>query len=61
MYFGNYTHVLYLTQQDDPELLAKAQAAANTLGLEFKLHRTGLAPFTQSLKDIKVVVHAEAD
>ena len=36
MYFGNYTALVYLAQTDDPELRAKAQAAAESLGLEYR-------------------------
>ena len=57
MYFGNYKRLLYLEQQENAELLEKARAAAEQLGLEFKVHRTGLKPFEQSLKDIKIVSH----
>jgi len=41
-YFGNYTRLLYLAQTDDPELTAKAEAAAARLGLRYerRLSRT---------------------
>jgi hypothetical protein len=42
-YFGNFTRVMYLTQISDPELEAKARAAAQRLGLRLEVHRTGLA------------------
>ena len=41
-YFGNYTRLLYLAQTDDPDLTAKAQAAAARLGLRFERRLTGL-------------------
>jgi hypothetical protein len=41
-YFGNYTRLLYLAQTDDPELTAKAEAAAARLGLRFERRPTGL-------------------
>ena len=41
-YFGNYTRLLYLAQTDDPDLTAKAEAAAARLGLRFERRRTGL-------------------
>ncbi len=41
-YFGNYTRLLYLAQTDDPELTAKAEAAAARLGLRYERRRTGL-------------------
>ena len=50
-YFGNYRRLVYLAQTDDPELTAKAQAAADRLGLVFERRRTGygdLAPAIQA-------------
>lgn len=35
LYFANYTHVLYLQQSDENEQTARAQAAAQKLGLEY--------------------------
>jgi len=55
MYFGNYTHVLYLAQIKDESRLEKAQAAADALGLELKTHYTGLDPFKSALEGIKIV------
>lgn len=55
MYFGNYTHVLYLAQTQDEAKLAKAQHAAKALGLPLKTHYTGLEPFNAALKTIKIV------
>jgi hypothetical protein len=40
-YFGNYSRVLYLSQREDPELLAFAQRAAEMLGLAFEHQPTG--------------------
>ena len=40
-YFGNYRRLIYLAQSDDPDLTARAQAAADRLGLTFELRRTG--------------------
>lgn len=40
-YFGNYRAVVYLAQTEDPELRAKAEAAARRLGLEFEYRFTG--------------------
>ena len=34
--FAHYTRVVYLSQQDNPDLLARAKTAAVALGLEFK-------------------------
>jgi hypothetical protein len=41
LYFGNYRKLVYLSQLEDPRLLAKAQAAAEQLGLEFEHRHTG--------------------
>ena len=46
-YFGSYRRVVYLAQTDDPDLTARAQAAADRLGLSFERRETGygeLAP-----------------
>lgn len=40
-YFGNYRRIVYLSQGDDPEVLAAARAAANRLGLAFHHQPTG--------------------
>ena len=50
MYFGQYRRLVYLAQTDDPDLTARAQAAADTLGLAFERRETGfgdLAPAIQ--------------
>ena len=41
MYFSHYTKLVYLSQSDLPDVLAMAQSAAKTLGLEFEHVRTG--------------------
>jgi hypothetical protein len=41
-YFGNYRRLVYLAQTEDPELVARARAAADRLGLAFELRRTGM-------------------
>lgn len=40
-YFGNYTRVVYLAQQDDPGLQARAQWAAASLGLPLDVKKVG--------------------
>ena len=40
-YFGNYTQVVYLAQTNDPELEKLAREAAEKLGLELVIRRTG--------------------
>ena len=42
-YFAHYTRVVFLSQTDDPELLALARRAAARLGLAFEHRATGLA------------------
>lgn len=41
MIFGNYEALVYLAQTDDSALEARARAAAERLGLEFRVRRTG--------------------
>jgi hypothetical protein len=42
LYFGNYRRVVYLSQNEDARLLAKAKSAADRLGLAFEHRPTGL-------------------
>lgn len=49
MYFGNYTTLVYLAQTDDPELSAKAEAAAERLGLAFERRLTGYGDLVPAL------------
>ncbi|MCP4185960.1 MAG: DUF1638 domain-containing protein [Hyphomicrobiales bacterium] len=49
IYFGNYTHALYLAQSDDKELDMKAQDAAKYLGLEYKRMFTGFGDLEKTL------------
>jgi hypothetical protein len=48
-YFGAYRRVVYLAQTDDPELTARARAAADRLGLAFERRVTGLAQFAPTI------------
>ena len=41
-YFGNYRRLVHLAQFDDPDLEAKARAAAERLGLAYERRFTGL-------------------
>ncbi|HEY7132593.1 MAG TPA: DUF1638 domain-containing protein [Candidatus Limnocylindrales bacterium] len=41
-YFAHYTRVVYLSQTDDPDLLAMAERAAQRLGLAFEHRPTGV-------------------
>jgi hypothetical protein len=49
MYFGNYEKLVFLAQTDDPELDAKAKAAAERLGLAFERRFTGYGDLTGAL------------
>lgn len=49
LYFGNYTRLVFLSQTQDADLLARAKAAAATLGLSFEHRPTGLSPFARDL------------
>lgn len=40
-YFGNYTRCVYLAQTDDPALVDAARTAAERLGLDLLVERTG--------------------
>ncbi len=57
MYFGNYTKMVYLAQTHNDARLKDAQAAAESLQLPLTVHNTGLQPFEQSLRGIKIVAH----
>lgn len=52
MYFGHYTKVVYLAQIPDPALDAKAEAAAQRMGLAYERIETGLQPFDEALSAI---------
>ena len=49
MLFGHYQRIVYLAQTDDPTLLAKAQKAADRLGLAFEVLETGLTALQAAL------------
>ena len=51
-YFGNYTRVVYLSQQH--ELIDAARSAADKLGLAFEHRPTGLAPFSLAIRSLLV-------
>ena len=50
MYFENYRRVVYLAQSDDPELTARAEAAADRLGLAFERRQTGFGDLEPSIR-----------
>jgi hypothetical protein len=45
-YFAHYTRVVFLSQTDDPDLLAMARRAADRLGLAFEHRPTGISGLT---------------
>jgi hypothetical protein len=49
MMFGNYTRLMYLAQTDNADLKARAEAAADFLGLRFEMRRTGYGELQPSL------------
>lgn len=48
--FANYTKMIYLAQKPTPELKARAQAAAESLGLEYSYRETGYGDLASALK-----------
>ena len=52
MYFGNYDRLVYLAQTDDATLTARAQAAADRLGLAFERRFTGYGDLAHALEDL---------
>ena len=52
LYFGNYRKLVYLAQREDPELLARARAAAERLALRFEHHVTGYGELEGALRSL---------
>ena len=52
MYFGNYTQLVYLAQTDNPELVERAQAAAERLGLSMIVVPTGYGELETTMVQI---------
>ena len=50
MYFANYRRLVYLSQTEDPELLAQARAAAARLSLAFEHRHVGLGELAPSIR-----------
>jgi hypothetical protein len=46
---GNYRRVVYLAQNDDPDLRRRAEECAAALGLEFEFRKTGYGRLAPSL------------
>ena len=49
MYFAHYTKVVYLSQLEDPELQARAKAAADYLGVAYEYRFTGYGDLEKEL------------
>jgi hypothetical protein len=49
VYFGKYRKLVYLSQNETPDLVARARDAADALGLEFELRRTGYGGYRDFL------------
>ena len=49
-YFGNYRKLVYLAQREDPDLLARARAAAERLSLCFEHYVTGYGDLEGALR-----------
>jgi hypothetical protein len=52
LYFGNYDKLVYLAQTRDPAILAKAEAAAARLGLDFEHRWTGYGELADVLRQV---------
>jgi hypothetical protein len=50
-YFRNYKRLVYISQSQDEDLLAKAQEIASTLELPLAVHHTGLGLLNDRLKE----------
>ncbi|WP_353844878.1 DUF1638 domain-containing protein [Rhizobium sp. CSW-27] len=49
MYFGNYSKLVYLAQEEDEALQAKARAAAERLGLAYEYRFTGFGDLIKAM------------
>ena len=59
VYFANYTRLVYLAQQDAPELIEQARAIAGMLGLPIEIRRTGYGQLEARLAELMAVIHEE--
>ena len=50
LYFGNYTKLIYLAQTEDPDLQARAEAAATRLNLTYEYRFTGYGDMARFLE-----------
>lgn len=54
-YFGNYRRLVYLSQTNDPDLLAMARRAAERLGLAFEHRHTGYGELATAIQTLRVL------
>jgi Protein of unknown function (DUF1638) len=54
LYFGNYRRLVYLAQHDDEALDARAEAAAQRLGLAYERRSTGLGQLATELRSFGI-------
>lgn len=59
IYFGNYTRVVYLVQEEQPELLAKAARIADGLGLPLEVQKSGYGQLEVRLLDLMATIHEQ--
>ncbi|MEL7157410.1 MAG: DUF1638 domain-containing protein [Actinomycetota bacterium] len=52
LYFGHYRTLVHLAQVDDPELRARAEAAAERLGLAFEYHLVGMGGLATTVVEV---------
>lgn len=50
VYFGKYRKMVYLVQRENPDTLARAEAAAASIGLELEVRHTGYGGFQHFLE-----------
>ena len=57
-YFGNYRRLVYLSQVESPDLVARARAAASRLGLDFEHRPVGYGEMATTLVEVATRVPA---
>ncbi len=53
-YFGNYRRLVYLAQTEDEELVTKAKAAAERLGLFLEVRLVGMGELEPAVIDLRM-------
>jgi hypothetical protein len=57
-YFAHYTRLIYLAQQDDPGLIARAQHVAERLKLPLEIRHTGFGELERRLVELMAQIHS---